>query len=234
MTKYSKEFKLKTVLDYLDGKISSKNVVDPSGEYIINKTIVCRWISKYRAFGEIGLEKVVRNNRYSKEFKQQVVNDYLSSGYSYHDLMIKYNIPSNSTIENWVLRYTKGKELEDYLPRTEVYHMARVQTTFEERLEIVQNCLDNNKNYKETAYQYGVSYTQVYQWTQKYLKEGKEGLLDKRGKRKVEETLSIVERQERRIKQLEQLTQKLQKDNEILKKVRALEAEMLRSQGIKK
>ena len=92
----------------------------------------------------------------------------------------------------------------------------------------------NNKNYKETAYQYGVSYTQVYQWTQKYLKEGKEGLLDKRGKRKVEETLSIVERQERRIKQLEQLTQKLQKDNEILKKVRSLEAEMLRSQGIKK
>lgn len=234
MAKYSKEFKLKVVLDYLDGKTSCKNVLDPSGTAIISDSLVLKWTEKYRAYGEAGLERRVRNNSYSKEFKQHVVQEYLSGAYSYFDLAIKYQIPSDGIINVWVLRYTKGKELNDYLPRAEVYHMAHVKTTFEERLAIVQKCLESDKNYKEIAFQYGVSYTQVYQWTQKYLKDGEEGLLDRRGKRKLEESLSLVERQERRIKQLEQLTQKLQRDNEILKKVRALEAEMLRSQGTKK
>lgn len=234
MAKYSKEFKLKVVLDYLEGKTSGINVLDPTGKYYIHNTRVYEWVGKYQAYGESGLDRKVKNNRYSKEFKEQAVSDYLSGNYSYIDLMIKYNIPSHQTIQNWVMRYTKGEELNDYLPRAEVYQMAPKKTTLEERLEIVEKCLEADKNYKEIAHLYGVSYTQVYQWTQKYLKEGKEGLLDRHGKRKVEETLSIVERQERRIKQLEQLTKKLQKDNEILKKVRALEAEMLRSQGTKK
>ncbi|WP_396954174.1 helix-turn-helix domain-containing protein [Neobacillus niacini] len=38
-----------------------------------------------------------------------------------------------------------------------------LSTTWEERIQIVIYCLENGKNYQETAETYEVSYQQVYQ-----------------------------------------------------------------------
>ncbi|MGY4111348.1 transposase-like protein [Aeribacillus sp. SP014] len=38
------------------------------------------------------------------------------------------------------------------------------KTTWNERIQIVLNCLGNGKDYKKTAETYEVSYQQVYQW----------------------------------------------------------------------
>jgi transposase len=54
--------------------------------------------------------------------------------------------------------------------------MKSRKTTIEERLEIVHWIMDNNMNYKEAADKYAVKYAIIYQWVQKYLKEGKEAL----------------------------------------------------------
>lgn len=51
------------------------------------------------------------------------------------------------------------------------------KTTQEERIKIVNYCLEHNKNYKKTAKLFDISYTQVYQWVKKYLTSGKEGLI---------------------------------------------------------
>ncbi|MFR0956456.1 MAG: transposase [Roseburia inulinivorans] len=41
---------------------------------------------------------------------------------------------------------------------------ARRKTTLEERKEIVDYCINHNRNYKNTAAKFDVSYSQVYSW----------------------------------------------------------------------
>lgn len=68
------------------------------------------------------------------------------------------------------------------------------RTTQEERIQIVQECMEQGLTYKATAKKYQVSYQQVYQWVKKYEVKGIEGLLDKRGKRKPEEEKTELEK----------------------------------------
>ena len=51
---------------------------------------------------------------------------------------------------------------------------ARRKTTIDERKEIVDYCIEHNRNYKETAALYNVSYSQVYSWMKKYDSEGED------------------------------------------------------------
>lgn len=57
-------------------------------------------------------------------------------------------------------------------------------TTQEERIQIVRDCLTSGKNYGEMALKYRVSYQQVRNWTLRYEELGEAGLEDRRGKRK--------------------------------------------------
>ena len=57
--------------------------------------------------------------------------------------------------------------------------MTKGRTTiFEERMEIVRYCLDNGRNYQQTAEMFAVSYRQVYGWQKKYDADGVHGLED--------------------------------------------------------
>lgn len=231
---HSKEFKIKVCKDYLDGKISSINITDESETFYLSNSMVLRWVKYYQKFGEDYFDKQSKNKSYSKALKNQVVQDYLLGIGSLVDLSIKYHISSISTILKWVLAYTEGKEIKDYNLNPEVYTMARKKTTYQERIEIVNHCLDNQLNTKETAALYGVSYAQVNSWVNRFLKDGEDALQDRRGKRKSEESLTLQEKQERRIKQLERRALELERENELLKKARALEAQLWSSQGTKK
>ena len=71
---------------------------------------------------------------------------------------------------------------------------ARRKTTIYERKEIVNYCIEHNRNYKETAALYNVSYSQVYSWMKKYDSDGDEGLIDKRGRHKLDDEVDELER----------------------------------------
>lgn len=53
---------------------------------------------------------------------------------------------------------------------------ARRKTTLEERKEIVDYCINHNRNYKNTAAKFDVSYSQVYSWV-KNMTSGSPGKL---------------------------------------------------------
>ena len=57
-------------------------------------------------------------------------------------------------------------------------------TTQEERIQIVKDCLASGKNYGDMALKYKVSYQQVRTWTLRFEEMGEAGLEDRRGKRK--------------------------------------------------
>ena len=55
------------------------------------------------------------------------------------------------------------------------------QTSKEQRLEIVNYCIDHGADYLQAIRKYGVSYGQVYSWVSKFRKYGERGLDDLRG-----------------------------------------------------
>lgn len=149
-----------------------------------------QWVNLYNANGPEALNPKEKHSSYSKEFKEQVVQDYIQNGLSQNELAAKYNISSRSVIIQWIKRYNNHMEQRDYDPHPGVYMAERKKTTKEERMEIVQYCIDHDRNYKETAAKYGCSYSQVYSWVRKYDKQETDGLNDNRGHRKAEENLT--------------------------------------------
>ena len=223
--KVSYEDKIKACETYLDGKASARELAQRLSLGRYGDDIVYQWVRKYRQGGPKSLLPRPKNSSYTKEFKINVVEEYLAGNGSLEEICNKYQIPTHSTLLRWIAKYNDLKELDDYKPRPEVYtKMAyRKKTTQEEREEIVNYCIEHNKDYKGTAAIYDVSYSQVYGWVQKYLEKGTDGLSDKRGKRKDESELTEVEKLRRQNKILEARVRELEMESVLLKKVEEIE-----------
>ena len=77
-----------------------------------------------------------RNNTYTKEFKQSVIDEYLEGTDSLLNLSIKYGIRSKSTLLSWVNKYNRHETIEDYDPKGDVYMSKCRKVRYEEKLEI--------------------------------------------------------------------------------------------------
>ena len=160
---YSKELKLELVKKHLEDGISYWKL---GKEYGIEASIIRRWGHKYETFGEDGLEKQNADLcNYSAEFKKKIVLEYLGGNITSQDLAAKYKIHAPSTVRTWIKQYNNHEDLTN--SRKEgVYLMAkngaRKNTTLEERINIVEECINTGCNYASTANKYGCSYGQVY------------------------------------------------------------------------
>lgn len=219
--KYSAELKISIVRAYLEGSVSQW---DLAARYRIGRQTVYSWIKKYQAQGEAGFIQHSGNAQYSKGFKLMCVEAVLRGEGSVDDIVAKYKISSRSVLIKWVQRYNANKELRDYDPKREVYMAdARRKTTLKERKEIVEYCIAHGKDYKGTAALYNVSYSQVYNWARKYLSEGEESLVDKRGQHKTDDEVDELERLRRENLRLKRQLEERDMVVELLKKVREFE-----------
>ena len=189
-----------------------------------NGMTIYKWVDKYKIWGSEAFISLSKNKSYTKEFKLQAVEEYLSGMSSVREIVAKYNISSNSMLERWILLYNANRELKDYTPKQEVYMAdARRKTTIEERKEIVKYCIEHNRNYKETASIYDVSYSQVYSWVKKYDANGEEALTDKRGRHKSDDEVDELERLRRENVRLKRQLEEKDMLAELLKKVQEFE-----------
>lgn len=218
--KYSKELKLEIVKRYLKGE---------SAEYLGNEykleykrdNPIRHWARRYAVLGDKAFESSSKNKSYSKEFKQQVINDYLNGVDSYDGLTNTYNISSSSIVKKWVKKYNEGIEIKDYNPKGDVYTMKSRKTTLEERLEIVNYVLANNNDFKGAADKYSVPYANVYNWVKKYNESGEDGLSDSRGRPSSKEPkheLSDIEKKDIEIEKLKRELERSKMVIEVLKK----------------
>lgn len=97
------------------------------------------------------------------------------------------------------------------------------KTTYDERIEIVAFCIENNDNYQLTSDKYKVSYQQVYSWVRKYKANGQDSLIDNRGKSKTFNEMSDSQRLMAQIKLLEAQNKRLEMENDFLKKLEEIE-----------
>ncbi|WP_349948391.1 helix-turn-helix domain-containing protein [Lacrimispora sp. BS-2] len=123
----------------------------------------------------------IHNQSYSKDIKLQAIHDYLNGNGSQNDICKKYGIRSRTQLRRWIKVYNTGGTLKE---TTGGASMKKAKTTTpEERLIIVKDCLDNDKNYGAMALKYNCSYQQVRNWVVRYEKMGAAGLEDRRGRR---------------------------------------------------
>jgi transposase-like protein len=220
---YTVEEKIKACTDYLSGLKSASQIAIELNMGKQGQGVVRGWAKKYKAYGASVFINKPRNNSYSKEFKERVVKEYINCTSSPNELILKYNIPSRTTLVRWIKMYNNHIELKDYDPKPEVYMVDTLKTTYKERIEIVKYCLAHDRNFKQTVAKYGCKYAQLYQWVRKYEAEGETALIDKRGKRKQEEELSDLQKAERKIAQLKREKEEYRKKYELLKKPEELE-----------
>ena len=221
-SKYSPEFRAKVSQEYLDGIGSIQFLAD---KYSIGYSTLKGWINEYQIHGIAAFSHPSNRNRtYSKEFKLRCVEAVLNGEGTVDDIIAKYAISSRSVLRSWIKVYNANREFKDYNPKREVYMAeARRKTTLEERKEIVNYCINHNRDYKNTATKFNVSYSQVYSWVKKYDIDGESGLTDRRGQRKTDDEVDELERLRRENLRLKRQLEEKDMVVELLKKVKDFE-----------
>lgn len=190
----------------------------------VKETSLKRWIANYQSQGIEGLVTKHKHTQRTKEFKILAVEEYLSGNFSLKDICIKYKISSDSILRRWIKVYNDGhKELKSTGSGGRKPMTKARKTTSEERIEIVQFCIANGKDYGLTIDKFNISYQQIYLWVRKYEEKGVDGLVDRRGKSKPENELTELDRLKAENKMLAAKNQELQMEIDVIKKLKEVE-----------
>jgi transposase len=103
MGKYSFEFKLKIVQEFLEGKGGTKYLTKKHG--VKSKTQIQNWINAYREFGEEGLMRKRQNKNYSVHFKMDAIELYQTTELSYREVANQLGINNPALIANWMRNF---------------------------------------------------------------------------------------------------------------------------------
>lgn len=171
--------------------------------------------------------------KYSYEFKQNVVQSYLSGEGSYDYLAKKYNIPSCTPIKEWVAAFKEfGKE---GLLRSR----KKKNYSFQFKLHVVELYLSSEVSYRDLAISQGINNSPlIAKWVNDFRiagpdalrpkKKGRKRSMDKDTKQKKisqSEDEATVDTSKEYVKQLEDELLKLRIENAYLKELRRLRLE---------
>lgn len=156
--------------------------------------------------------------KFNFEIKLQAVSESMNGAGS-AELARKYGC-SYIQINRWVNRYN-GYEgnLKAYKANGGITVIKGRKTTFQERINIVEDCLKNGGDYNATALKFNISYNQIYSWVNKYKSQGVVALKDNRGKGKSLEDMNNVEQLEAENKLLRAKLQRLEMEVDLKKKL---------------
>lgn len=217
----SYENKLAAVEKYMRGEGSQNSI---ALEYGVDQASFRQWLANYEAMGPSGLATTHANTRYSAELKTAAVKAYLNGEGSLLDICKRFKIRSKTQLRNWIALYNGHKDFRKTQSQgREIYMTKGRKTTLDERIEIVSYCIANSKDYDATIQKYKVSYQQIYSWVRKYEKNGVDGLIDRRGKRKPLEEMSEVERLQAENKMLKAENKQKEMEIAVLKKLQEIE-----------
>lgn len=219
-SKFSYETKITSVMSYIRGEASVKNIAD---KLCAGETTIRRWLMIYESQGETGLIETHSNKSWNKNIKLSAVLDYLSGNGSLDTICKKYKISSSGLLSKWIMMYNNHMGFKTTCSGGRKHMIKSRKTTFDERVEIVQFCIENSKNYGLTMDKFNVSYQQIYLWVRKYEEKGIDGLIDRRGKSKPENELTELDRLKAENKMLAAKKRELEMEIDLIKKLQEVE-----------
>ena len=213
--------KMELVRDYLSGKISLSEAARRAGAAYKS---VKQWVDNYETEGVTAFMPH-KNRAYSPDLKLQAVQDYLSGKGSQEDISKKYGLRDRKQLRDWIKVYNAHGDFNSVKHSGGGSYMKQGRdTTQEERIQIVKDCLASGKNYSEMALKYKVSYQQVRTWTLRFEEMGEAGLEDRRGKRKKDQVpRTELEKAQIEIEQLKHKLYLAEMERDLLKKLDEIE-----------
>ncbi|WP_055078930.1 helix-turn-helix domain containing protein [Lagierella massiliensis] len=103
MPKYTKEFKIKLVLEYLSGKSGGQESI--ANKYNIPYSTLRNWINKYNSGGFDNLSKKSKNNKFTIEFKLSVIQYRQINNISLRETAEHFNLVNGSMVYRWEKAY---------------------------------------------------------------------------------------------------------------------------------
>lgn len=211
------EEKVEIIRDYLEGTIS-KSEAARRGD--VTRDTIEQWVRNYEADGADAF-LLHKNRVYTPELKRQAVEDYLSGVGSQSEICKKYHIRKRMQLQKWIQVYNAHGDFNSVkFSEGGSYMKQGRETTFEERVQIVRDCIAAGKNYGAMALKYQVSYQQVRTWTLRFEQLGEAGLQDRRGQRRKNQTpRTALEQAQIEIEQLKHKLYLAEMENALLKKL---------------
>lgn len=103
MAKYTLDFKMKVVTEYLSGTIGLNSLTK---KYKLKSTQqIRRWVNAYQTLGVEGLKRSRKNNSYSVEFKLKAITMYETSEKSYQEVANELGLNNPPLITAWRQAY---------------------------------------------------------------------------------------------------------------------------------
>ena len=218
--KVTAEERIEAAKACVEGRMSQAEAARKLG---VNETRVGEWVARYKAGGALAFKKQEHNTVYSCEIKALAVKEYLDGKGSLKGITAKYGLRSTCQLREWIKVYNSGRDFNRKMSGGRRMKQGR-ETTQEERMTIVKDCMENGSNYGETAIKHNVSYQQVYTWVKKFKELGEAGLEDRRGKKTAaQEPRTELEELKIKMAQLEHENYMLRMERDLLKKLDELE-----------
>ncbi|MCM3567797.1 helix-turn-helix domain-containing protein, partial [Neobacillus mesonae] len=159
--------------------------------------------------------------KYTSEYKETIVLEYLNGGGGLGGLAKKYGIGSRQTILNWVNRYKKYGE--------KAFDVRSTKSVFDGKfkLEVLEWMGRNGASLPETALHFNISTASaIWAWKRIYEEKGVEALFKRRG-RPIQMTAKRDHQQKKKeesseLEILKRENRMLRIENEYLKKLEAL------------
>ena len=146
--KLSAEEKAKVIEDYINNRISLSEAARRGG---VARDTISQWARNYEADGMAAF-MTCRNRVYSPELKRQAVEDYLSGMGSQAEICRKYHIRKRMQLQAWIQVYNAHGDFNSRKNSGGGSYMKQGRdTTQEERIQIVKDCLASGKDYGEMA-----------------------------------------------------------------------------------
>lgn len=220
--KASAEEKVQIVEAYLRGEMGLKSAAAKLSVVISTMEL---WIALYRAEGSNAFVQAKRNRCYPPEVKEAATKEYLFGKDSILSICQKYCIRSTRSLQQWIKVYNAHGDFNFRKNSGGGSCMKQGRdTTQEERIQIIKDCLASGKNYGEMALKYKVSYQQVRTWTLRFEEMGEAGLEDRRGKRKKDQVpRTELEKAQIEIEQLKHKLYLAEMERDLLKKLDEIE-----------
>ncbi len=109
MAKYSEEFKMKVVTEYLEGNLSYHSLAKKWN--MGSSTPIYEWVKNYEHHGIEGIERRNRKKKYSVQFKLNAIQFMIETGASSVETAVQFKMNHSSIVRRWMREFrSQGKE----------------------------------------------------------------------------------------------------------------------------
>lgn len=153
------EEKVRIVQEYQSGKVGFRDSVKAANN---SKRSFRQWIAQYKVGGATALLPRSKNTIYAPELKMAATKAYLAGKGSLENVCRNFQINDINRLRGWIKEYNAHGDFNSVKFSGGGSYMKQGRnTTVEERIEIVKECIESGKNYGEMALKYNVSYQQA-------------------------------------------------------------------------